>query len=47
MLQSATYGVAYHAKPKARDAANGWIDRGDLTNLLKLLEIPEHDWVAG
>jgi phosphoserine phosphatase len=47
MLQAATYGVAYHAKPKARDAANGWIDRGDLTNLLKLLEIPEHDWVAG
>ena len=47
MLQAATYGVAYHAKPKARSAANGWIDRGDLTNLLKLLEIPEHDWVAG
>jgi phosphoserine phosphatase len=46
MLQAATYGVAYHAKPKARDAANGWIDRGDLTALLKLLEIPEHDWVA-
>ena len=47
MLQAATYGVAYRAKPKAREAANGWIDRGDLTNLLKLLEIPEHDWVAG
>ena len=47
MLEAATYGVAYHAKPKARSAANGWIDRGDLTNLLKLLEIPEHDWVAG
>ena len=44
MLQAATYGVAYYAKPKARDAANGWIDRGDLTALLKLLEIPEHDW---
>jgi phosphoserine phosphatase len=44
MLEAATYGVAYHAKPKARDAANGWIDRGDLTNILKLLEIPEHDW---
>ena len=46
MLQAATYGVAYHAKPRAREAANGWIDRGDLTSLLKLLEIPEHDWVV-
>jgi phosphoserine phosphatase len=44
MLQAATYGVAYHAKPTAREAANGWIDRGDLTAILKLLEIPEHDW---
>jgi phosphoserine phosphatase len=44
MLQAATYGVAYRAKPKAREAANGWIDRGDLTSLLKLLEIPQHDW---
>jgi phosphoserine phosphatase len=44
MLQAATYGVAYRAKPKAREAANGWIDRGDLTSMLKLLEIPEHDW---
>jgi phosphoserine phosphatase len=47
MLAAATYGVAYRAKPKARAAANGWVDRGDLTSLLKLLEIPEHDWVAG
>ena len=44
MLQAATYGVAYHAKPKAREAANGWIERGDLTQILKLLEIPQHDW---
>lgn len=47
MLAAATYGVAFRAKPKARAAANGWIDRGDLTSILKLLEIPEHDWVAG
>jgi phosphoserine phosphatase len=47
MLQAATYGVAYHAKPKARTAANGWVDRGDLTAILKLLGIPEHDWVMG
>jgi phosphoserine phosphatase len=45
MLAAATYGVAYHAKPKARAAANGWIDRGDLTAILKLFGIPEHDWV--
>ena len=47
MLEAATYGVAYHAKPKAREAANGWIDRGDLTAVLKLLGIPEREWVAG
>ncbi|MXO58763.1 phosphoserine phosphatase SerB [Altererythrobacter salegens] len=47
MLQSATYGVAFRAKPKARAAANGWIDRGDLTAILRLLDIPESDWVAG
>jgi phosphoserine phosphatase len=48
MLAAATYGVAFRAKPKARAAANGWIDRApDLTSLLKLLEIPQHDWVMG
>ena len=46
MLQAATYGIAYHAKPKARAAANGWIDRGDLTSVLRLLGIPEKDWVS-
>ena len=44
MIEAADYGVAYHAKPKARAAANGWIDRGDLTSILKLFEIPQHDW---
>jgi phosphoserine phosphatase len=47
MLAAATYGVAYHAKPKARAAANGWVDKGDLTAILKLFGIPEHDWVMG
>ena len=47
MIRAATYGIAYHAKPKAREAANGWVDRGDLTALLKLLEIREQEWVAG
>ena len=47
MLQAATWGVAYRGKPKARAAADGWIDRGDLTSILKLFEIPESEWVAG
>ncbi|KLE35622.1 phosphoserine phosphatase SerB [Aurantiacibacter luteus] len=38
MLETATYGMAYRAKPKARAAANGWIDRGDLTAVLRLLD---------
>ena len=45
MLEAATYGIAYHAKPKARAAAHGWVDRGDLTSVLELLGIPRKDWV--
>ena len=44
MLVAASYGVAYHAKPKVRAAANGAIDRGDLTDVLRLLGIPEGEW---
>ena len=48
MLAAASYGIAFRAKPKARAAANGWIDREpDLTSILKLLEIPQRDWVMG
>ncbi len=47
MLQSADYGLAYRAKPVARTAANGWVDYGDLTSILKLLDIPETEWVRG
>jgi phosphoserine phosphatase len=47
MLQAADYGIAYRAKPKARAAADGWIERGDLTAVLSLLGIPKGDWVAG
>lgn len=47
MIAAATYGVAYRAKPKARAAANGRIDRGDLTSVLRLLAIPESEWSAG
>jgi len=46
MIEAATYGIAYRAKPKARTAANGRVDRGDLTSVLKLLGIPRKDWVA-
>jgi phosphoserine phosphatase len=45
MLEAATYGIAFRAKPKARDAADGWIDRGDLTSVLELLGIPRDEWV--
>src|SRR5688500_9123782 len=47
MLQAATFGIAYRAKPKAREAANGWIERGDLTAVLELLGVPKQDWVRG
>jgi phosphoserine phosphatase len=47
MIGAATYGIAYHAKPKARAAAHGWIDRGDLTDVLRLLGIPRGEWVLG
>lgn len=45
MLVAAHYGVAYHAKPKARAAANGSIDHGNLTSVLRLLGIAKSDWV--
>lgn len=47
MLIAATYGLAYSAKPKARAAADGWVDRGDLTGVLELLGIPRSEWVEG
>jgi len=45
MIEAAHYGIAFEAKPKARAAANGWVDRGDLTAVLRLLGVPESDWV--
>ncbi|MFO6447199.1 phosphoserine phosphatase SerB [Erythrobacter sp. NE805] len=44
MIAAATYGFAYMAKPKAREAANGRVDAGDLTAVLRLLGIPRVDW---
>jgi phosphoserine phosphatase len=46
MIEAATWGIAYHAKPRARAAADGWIDRGDLTSVLDLLGVPREEWVA-
>ena len=45
MLEAATYGIAFAAKPKARAAADGWIDRGNLTGVLELLGIPQDEWI--
>ncbi len=45
MIEASTYGFAYMAKPKARGAANGRVDRGDLTAILSLLGIARKDWV--
>ncbi len=44
LIAAATYGFAYRAKPKARSAANGRVDCGDLTAVLTLLGIPRSDW---
>ncbi|MHA7818212.1 MAG: phosphoserine phosphatase SerB [Erythrobacter sp.] len=47
MLEAATYGFAYRAKPKASAAANGRVDSEDLTAILSLLGIPRQEWVTG
>ena len=44
MIGVAQYGFAYRAKPKARAAANGRIDAGDLTAVLRLLGVPRSEW---
>ncbi len=46
MIEAADYGIAYRGKPAARAAADGWIERGDLTSVLKLLGVPRTDWLA-
>jgi phosphoserine phosphatase len=44
MIEAATYGFAYRAKPKARAAANGRVDATDLTAVLALLGVPRSQW---
>lgn len=45
MLQAAGLGVAYHAKPAARDASDAAIDHNDLTALLYAQGIPPSEWI--
>lgn len=47
MLRAATHGIAYHAKPKAKEAAHGYVAAGDLTSVLLLLGIARGDWAQG
>lgn len=44
MIEAATYGFAYRAKPKARAVANGRVDACDLTAVLTLLGVPRGEW---
>lgn len=39
MIEAATYGIAYMAKPKAKAAADGQIESGNLANVLTLLGV--------
>jgi len=45
MLIAATHGIAFRAKPKAREAADGRVDHGDLTAILDLYGVPRDTWV--
>jgi phosphoserine phosphatase len=46
MIEAAGLGVAYHAKPKTRAAADASVDRGDLSVVLHALGIPRAEWVV-
>lgn len=39
MMEAATYGIAYMAKPKAKAAADGRIENGNLASVLSLLGV--------
>ncbi|WP_022682660.1 phosphoserine phosphatase SerB [Sphingobium bisphenolivorans] len=47
MIQGAGLGVAYHAKPKTREAAAAEIIHGDLSVLLYAQGIASAEWVEG
>ena len=46
MIRAATHGIAFRAKAKAREAADGRIDHGDLTAILDLYGISRDAWVT-
>ena len=46
MLQAAGLGVAYHAKPAARKAADAFVAHNDLTALLLMQGIDEDQWIV-
>ena len=46
MLQAASLGIAYHAKPRAAAAADAAIRHGDLTVLLRAQGYARKDWQA-
>jgi len=46
MIELAGLGVAYHAKPKAAQAADVAVSHNDLTALLYLQGIPSSEWVT-
>lgn len=46
MIQGAGLGVAYHAKPKTREAAAAEIVHGDLSVLLYAQGIPSAEWIV-
>jgi phosphoserine phosphatase len=45
MIATSGLGIAYHAKEKARAAADAAIDHGDLTAVLYAMGIGRRDWV--
>ncbi len=46
MIEAAGLGVAYHAKPKAANAADFAVRHGDLTALLYAQGVRRRDWVG-
>lgn len=47
MIEAAGLGIAYHAKEKARAAADASVSVGDLTALLYAQGVPRAEWVEG
>ncbi|APG62913.1 phosphoserine phosphatase SerB [Sphingorhabdus lutea] len=45
MIEFANLGVAYHAKPRAEAAANGFVRHNDLTALLYFQGVPSSAWM--